>query len=102
MEQGEGSPGRSLGRRQSDHWLGRIFLIGAGLWEWIDKRQIDQHAVSVVILYGTWTITKWAMAFGAAANGIPGLEKAAIIGAVVTPYSALQAAAIKWYFERGK
>lgn len=67
-------------------------------WDFIDERDIDKMAVSIVILLGTWDITRWAMDF--ALNGDrPGLEVAAIIGAVAGPYAALQAAAIKWYFD---
>jgi hypothetical protein len=66
-------------------------------WDWIDDRDIDKHAVSLVILYGTWAITRWAMNFAETGNR-PGLEVAAIIGAVVAPYMALQGAAIKFYF----
>jgi uncharacterized membrane protein YpjA len=67
-------------------------------WDWIDKRDIDKHAVSLVVLYGTWAVTRWAMRF--AENGDrPGLEIAAIIAAVSAPYMALQAAAIAFYFK---
>lgn len=68
------------------------------VWDWIDKRDIDKHIVSVAILYGTVQQVAWAMAF-AAASPRPGLEVAAIIAAVTTPYAALQAAALKFYFE---
>jgi hypothetical protein len=68
-------------------------------WDWIDQRDIDKHAVSVVILYGTKVLTSWAMTFAAAHADKPGLEIAAIIAAVTAPYMALQAAAIKFYFD---
>lgn len=67
-------------------------------WDWIDERQIDKHGVSLVVLYGTVTITRWAMSFGES-SARPGLEIAAIIAAVTTPYSLLQAAAIAFYFK---
>ena len=67
-------------------------------WDWIDARDIDKHAVSLAILYGTAIVTRWAMRF-AEHGDRPGLEVAAIIGAVVAPYMALQAAAIAWYFK---
>lgn len=66
-------------------------------WDWIDNRDIDKHAVSLAILYGTAVVTRWAMRF-AEEGDRPGLEVAAIIGAVLAPYMALQAAAIAWYF----
>lgn len=67
-------------------------------YDWIDQRQVDKHAVSLVILFGTVLVTRWAMHF--AENGDrPGLEVAAIIAAVNGPYSLLQAAAIAFYFK---
>lgn len=67
-------------------------------WDFIDKRDIDKHAVSLFIMWGTWKLTEWAMYF-ATHGDRPGLEVAAIIGAVVAPYMALQGFALKWYFE---
>ena len=68
------------------------------MWDFIDKRDIDKHAVSLAILYGTAIVTKWAMGF-AEHGDRPGLEVAAIIAAVFAPYMALQGAAISWYFK---
>lgn len=67
-------------------------------WDWVDKRDIDKHAVSLFIMWGTWKLTEWAMQF-ATHGDRPGLEVAAIIGAVAGPYLALQGFALKWYFE---
>ncbi len=67
-------------------------------WDWVDDRDIDKGFISLVILYGTWEITRWAMAY-AEHGQRPGLEVAAIIAAVTAPYAALQMAAIKFYFE---
>ena len=68
------------------------------VWDWIDKRDIDKHLLSMAVFYGTAKQVTWAMAF-AAASPRPGLEVAAIIAAVTGPYAALQAAALKFYFE---
>lgn len=67
-------------------------------WDWIDGRDIDKHFVSMFIMYGTFVITRWAMVY-AEHGDRPGIEVAAIIGAVAAPYMALQAAALKWYFD---
>lgn len=69
------------------------------IWDWVDKRDIDKHLVSVCIMYGTIRVTEWAMAFTSLHPDKPGLETAAIIAAVTAPYMALQAAAIKFYFD---
>jgi hypothetical protein len=71
--------------------------LGA-VWDFIDKRDIDKHAVSVAILWGTHSIVSWAMAYANANAARPGIEVAAIIAAVGAPYMALQAAAISFYF----
>lgn len=71
----------------------------ASVWDWVDKHDIDKHTVSVVILYGTKVLTTWAMAFASAHPDKPGIELAAVIGAVTAPYMVLQGAAIKFYFE---
>lgn len=70
-------------------------------WDWIDARDIDKHFVSLVILYGTWTITRWAMAFAAAQQlaHVTGSDTAMIIAAVVGPYSVMQGYALKVYFD---
>ena len=69
------------------------------LWDWIDKRDIDKHGLTLGIFWGTVKLTEWAMVFAAAHADRPGMEIAAIIAAVTAPYMALQAAAIKYYFE---
>ena len=70
-------------------------------WDWIDKRQIDTHILSLCILYGTVKLVEWSVIF-AATSARPGMEVAAIIAAVTTPYAALQGAAIKFHFEARK
>ncbi len=74
------------------HWLTRW-------WDWIDSRQIDKHALSMGVFYGTIKLTEWAMAFASAHADRPGMDIATIIAAVTAPYMALQAAAIKCSFE---
>ena len=67
-------------------------------WDWVDKRQIDKHTVSLIVLYGTKSVTDWAESF---ASSHPDQSGALVIAAVCIPYMALQAAAIKYYFDRG-
>lgn len=68
-------------------------------WDFIDKRDIDKHCLSVGIFWGTVKLTEWAMAFTSMHPDKPGLEIAAIIAAVTGPYMGLQAAALKFYFD---
>lgn len=81
-------------RRRTDGTFGMLTRV----WDWIDSRDIDKHVVSIAVMIGTYNVTHWAMWF-ASNSTRPGIEVAAIIGAVLAPYSVLQAAALKWYFE---
>jgi hypothetical protein len=67
-------------------------------WEWIDKRQIFERFVALAILYGTIEIVAWSMTYAETHVEKSGVEAAAIIAAVATPYMALQAAAIAFMF----
>lgn len=92
-----------MNRRASDKgFLCWVALRAAQFWDWIDRRQIDAYAVSAIILYGTIRITEWAMAFVDKHPDKPGLEVAAIIGAVMVPWTAMQGAAVKFLFEARK
>lgn len=89
-------------RREDKGWVAIVGAHASQLWDWIDKRQIDAYVVSVIILYGTVEIMRWAMLYADAHHVKSGLEIAAIIAAVVMPYTALQGAAIKFLFEARK
>lgn len=75
-----------------EYWLTRA-------WDWIDARDIDKHAISLCILYGTIHVISWGMKYAEAHSESNGLEVAAVIAAVLAPYMALQAAAIGFYFK---
>ena len=67
--------------------------------DFIDERDIDKHAVSLAILYGTVDVLRWAENYASLYNEKSGLEVAAVIAAVAAPYMALQGAAISFYFK---
>lgn len=67
-------------------------------WDWIDQRDIDKHAICWSTFYGLVKLTEWAMAY-AAHSPRPGLEVAAILGAVTAPYMVLMGAVVKYYFD---
>ncbi len=58
--------------------------IGA-FWDWIDKRQLDKHALSLGVFWGTVKVTEWAMAYATIFETKPGSEVAMIIAAVLAP-----------------
>lgn len=76
-----------------------IALRLADLWDFIDKRDIDKHAISAVVLWYSFRITEWAMHFIAAHPDKSVVESAAVIAAVMGPWSAVQAGAIAWVFK---
>lgn len=82
-------------RSEDQGWLTRG-------WDWIDNRAIDKHIVSIGIFYGTIIVTQWAMRYAELSAVKSGIEVAAVIASIMAPYMALQAAAIKWYFEARK
>ena len=87
-------------RRETDKgWLCWVALRAGQFWDFVDRRQIDAYAISVAILYGTVIITEWAMGFVDSHPEIDGLKAAAVIAAVMAPWSALQAAAVKFLFD---
>ena len=96
--------GRTPRRRQTDNWRGCLCWLaarGRDWWDFIDRRQIDKHAVAVVILYGTVLVMRWAMDFASLNDDgiMPGTDIALVIASVVAPYMALQGAAIAYYFK---
>lgn len=73
-------------------------LRAGQFWDFIDRRQIDAHVVNAITLFGTIKITSWAMNFAEHADR-PGIEVAAILGAVGLPWAGLQAAMVKFVFD---
>ncbi len=61
--------------------------------------QTSTNTLPIRIFYGTVKITQWATMYAQIFETKPGIEVAAVIAAVMAPYMALQAAAIKFYFE---
>ena len=76
-----------------------IAARASDFWDFIDKRQIDTYAISVAILWGTVKIVEWAMHYANTHADKNGVEVAAVVAAVMTPYSLLQGAAVKFLFD---
>lgn len=68
-------------------------------WDWVDERDIDKHVLSIAVMVSTFKITAWAITYAMTCTK-PGAEVAMIIAAVLVPWTPLQAAALKWQFER--
>jgi hypothetical protein len=80
-------------------WLCWVALRLADLWDFIDKREIDKHAISATVLWFSFRITEWAMQFVSTHPEKSGVEAAAVIAAVLLPWSGVQAGAIAWVFK---
>jgi hypothetical protein len=89
---------KRVGDPNGNFWC-RVAHYGSDFWEWVDRRQIDAHCYSLLILWGTVRITTWCMSYASSHPDKSGLEVAAVIAAVMAPWSALQAAAIKFLFD---
>lgn len=86
-------------RRATDHgfWCTAALRFGQ-FWDFIDKRQIDKHAMAWASFGVTSYMIFWCMEFIWAHPERPGLEIGAIIAAMMLPWTPVQGAVIKWYF----
>lgn len=75
------------------------------LFEWIEDRLEKgawfRRAYVVVATVLTWRVTEWAFVY-AATSKLPGIEQAAVIGAVTLPVSAVVKFAFDAYMESRK
>lgn len=87
-------------RRATDKgWLCWLALRSSQLWDFIDERDIDKHAMAWAVFWMTCYVTKWALDFVWIYPDKSGIEVSAQIAAVMVPWSGVQAIVIKWYFE---
>ena len=91
-------------RRAEDRGAIARFISGicrgvAGFLDFIDKRQIIRRAAFLWVLWLTGEVAFWTMKF-AWESSRPGMEVAAIIGAVWLPLGALQGAIFKFYDDK--
>lgn len=69
------------------------------VWDFVDKRDIEKYAVAVAILYATYMTLEWSFAFAERHMDKSGIELAAVIAAIIGPWSAVTAGVIKWLFD---
>lgn len=74
-----------------------LWLTGTGhVFDFIDKRKVMRRIAFIWVLWITWEVIQWTMAF-ANASLRPGMEVTAIIAAVWMPMGALQAYIFRMY-----
>lgn len=81
-----------VNRRKSDTYLEHA----GNFLDFIDKRQIIRRVAFVWVLWLTGEVVYWTMSFGWYSVR-PGLEVAAIIGAIWAPLGVLQGMIFKFY-----
>lgn len=67
-------------------------------WKHIDDGQVVRRIAFFGMMWLTYEVSIWVMAYVETIDKV-GMEHAAVIGAVLGPISALQAAVIKFYAE---
>lgn len=74
-----------------------LTVVSATIWNFVDNRAVVRRVAFVWVLWMTSEVIYWAMGFAGAHPEMDGLKLAAILGAVLTPWSAMQAAIFKFY-----
>lgn len=92
------------GRRSADKsgWRAVTCWIAQRLseaWDWVDKRNIDLHAVLAVALWMTIRTVEWALDYATIYSEKPELAVGSTIAAVLTPVGLMQAALFKFYVD---
>lgn len=93
-----------LRRREADLHFGFWWAVHhagtsvmAAMWNFVDNRAVIRRIAFIWILWMTSVVIYWAMDFATDHPDLDGLKMAAILGAVLTPWSAMQAAVFKFY-----
>lgn len=74
--------------------------VSRSFWAWFDTHHIDSLAVIGVTLWLTVRVVEWSIDFPYDTDTkLSGVDKAAIIAAVMTPWGLMQAFLVKWYMD---
>lgn len=94
---------RNWKKRASDRgawcWIAQRL---SDIWNFIDARDIDKHAMAWAVFAVTCYQIFWVMEFVWDHPEKPGLEVGAIVAALMLPWTPVQAAVISWYFNSRK
>lgn len=77
--------------------MAKVVDFLSSCWDFIDKRDIDKHAVAWAVLAVTIKLMLWSISF-ASTSPRSGSEIAEILAAVWGPWNIVQAGVIAWYF----
>jgi hypothetical protein len=81
-----------------------VRITSRSFWAWFESHHVDSLLVLGVTLYLTVEVVQWAMWFPTEdETKFSGVDKAAILGAVLTPWGILQGLMFKFYVDlKGK
>ncbi len=68
------------------------------LWDFIDSRGIVRRVVLAIAIWMTWQVSQWAMGYVETSTR-PGIDLAAIIGAVTGPVTIFGGYVFKAYID---
>ena len=69
-------------------------------WSWFESHHVDSLLVIVVTLWLTWRVVEWALWFPTETETkLSGVDRAAILGAVLTPWGIMQGFMFKFYVD---
>ena len=68
------------------------------LYDALDDRDWDKHLIAVLTMCVSYKVLMWSIGF-AGSSPRPGIDIAAILGAINAPLMAVQAAVLKFYIE---
>lgn len=85
-------------RRETDKGAIAVTKVASRtLWGWVERHHIDALAVLIITLWITVKVVDWAMDFADSHYDVDGMQIAAIIGAVLTPWGLSQSAMFAFY-----
>lgn len=98
-----------LGRRAIDQGVATQAAVvtrraSRTFWHWFESHHVDSLVVIVVTLWLTWRVVEWALWFPTETETkLSGVDRAAILGAVLTPWGIMQGLMFKFYVDlKGK
>ena len=96
-------------RRTADRGVASVAVLTAkqtsrSFWRWFEEHHIDRLLVIIVTLYLTIEGVTWALWFPTEMETkLTGFDRAAILGAVLTPWGIMQGLMFKFYVDlKGK
>jgi len=72
----------------------------AALWDWVDQRDIDKHALAIATFWYTIYLIDWVLEYVFTNPTKSGVEVGLVVAAILLPWTPVQGYVFKWYFER--